>query len=69
MLLPVHDSVLFEKRESCVEEARQAVIAAMESVPEGFGVPLEVKLKAGKTWADCKPVGPAACQREMAAVV
>lgn len=69
MLLPVHDSVLFEAREGCVEDACHAVIDTMESVPEGFGVPLEVKLKAGKTWADCKPVGPAACQREMAAVV
>ena len=69
MLLPVHDSVLFEARECCVEESLHAAIDAMESIPEGFGVPLEVKLKAGRTWADCKPVGPAACQREMAAVV
>ncbi len=68
MLLPVHDSVLFEAREGCVEEACQAVIDAMESVPEGLGVPLEVKLKAGKTWAECKPVSSVACQRDTRAV-
>ncbi len=68
MLLPVHDSVLFETRESCVEETLHAVTDAMESVPEGFSVPLEVKLKAGKTWADCKPVSSVACQRDTRAV-
>ena len=68
MLLPVHDSVLFEARECCVEDACHAVIDTMESVPEGFSVPLEVKLKAGKTWAECKPVSSVACQRDTRAV-
>ena len=55
MLLPVHDSVLFETREEHVEQVLHAVIDAMECVPDGFSVPLEVKVKTGKTWAECKP--------------
>jgi DNA polymerase I-like protein with 3'-5' exonuclease and polymerase domains len=37
-----------------VEETRQIVVAAMESVPAGFTVPLKVEVKAGRTWAECK---------------
>jgi DNA polymerase-1 len=61
MLLPVHDSVLFQVREPLVERTRQIVTDAMESLPEGFSVPLEVKLKTGKTWVDCKPVSAVTC--------
>jgi DNA polymerase I-like protein with 3'-5' exonuclease and polymerase domains len=37
-----------------VEETRRVVIAAMESVPEGFSVPLKIEIKAGRRWAECK---------------
>jgi DNA polymerase I-like protein with 3'-5' exonuclease and polymerase domains len=30
------------------------VVAAMESVPAGFTVPLKVDIKTGRTWAECK---------------
>ena len=53
MLLPVHDSVLLQVPESLVEETQQIVKEAMESVPEGFTVPLKVDVKTGRTWADC----------------
>jgi hypothetical protein len=36
------------------EEDCQLVKDAMESLPAGFSVPLNVEVKAGRTWADCK---------------
>jgi DNA polymerase I-like protein with 3'-5' exonuclease and polymerase domains len=33
---------------------RQIVAAAMESMPDGFSVPLKVEVKMGRTWAECK---------------
>ncbi len=54
MLLPAHDSVLLEVPTALVEETRQIVKAAMETAPTGFSVPLKVKTKTGRTWADCK---------------
>jgi len=54
MLLPVHDSVLCEVPQELVEETRKIVVDAMESVPEGFTVPLKVEVKTGRTWSDCK---------------
>jgi DNA polymerase-1 len=54
MLLPVHDSVLLEVPSGLVEETRRIVVAAMESVPNGFTVPLRIDIHTGRTWADCK---------------
>jgi len=54
MLLPVHDSVLLSVPTSLVEETRRIVTATMETLPDGFSVPLKVEVKSGKTWADCK---------------
>jgi len=54
MLLPVHDSLLVELPEGRVKETRRIVVAAMESTPTGFSVPLKVEVKTGRTWADCK---------------
>ncbi len=54
MLLPVHDSVLLSMPTALVEETSQIVTATMETMPTGFSVPLKVKTKAGRTWADCK---------------
>jgi DNA polymerase I-like protein with 3'-5' exonuclease and polymerase domains len=51
MPLPVHDSVLLEVPEGLVEETRRIVRDAMETLPEGFTVPLKVEIKAGRTWA------------------
>jgi DNA polymerase-1 len=54
MLIPVHDSVLLEVREPLVEETRTIVVAAMESTPADFSVPLKVEVKMGRTWSGCK---------------
>ena len=54
MLLPVHDSVLLQVPEPLLEETRQIVTDAMESLPEGFSVPLRVDVQSGKTWAACQ---------------
>jgi DNA polymerase-1 len=54
MLMPVHDSVLLEVPAPLVKETRRVVVAAMETAPSGFSVPLKVEVKAGRTWADCK---------------
>ena len=54
MLLPVHDSVLLEVPSAVVEETQQIVVAAMESTPADFSVPLKVEVKTGPTWAGCK---------------
>lgn len=54
MLLPVHDSVLFEVPESLVEETSRIVRDTMETAPAGFTVPLKVDIKIGRTWSDCK---------------
>jgi DNA polymerase-1 len=53
MLLPVHDSVLLEVPEALVEETRQIVTAAMETLPAGFTVPLKIIIKTARTWAEC----------------
>ncbi len=37
-----------------VEDTRQVVVTAVESMPAGFTVPLKVEVKAGRTWAECK---------------
>jgi len=34
-----------------VEETRRIVVEAMETLPAGFTVPLEVDVKTGRTWA------------------
>jgi DNA polymerase-1 len=54
MLLSVHDSVLCEVPTGLVEETSQIVRDAMETLPEGFTVPLKVDVTIGRTWADCK---------------
>ena len=51
---PVHDSVLFEVPVALVEETREIVQYAMETLPEGFTVPLKFDIYTGRTWADCK---------------
>ena len=56
MLLPVHDSVFLEVPTELVEETRRVVVAAMESLPAGFTVPLKVEIKSGRAWADCKMI-------------
>ncbi len=48
MLLPVHDSILLNVPEGLVEETRQIVTAAMESLPESFTVPAEGRNKDGQ---------------------
>ena len=54
MLLPVHDSVLLQVPESLVEKTQQEVLAVMQTQPPGFAVPLKIKVKVGRTWAECK---------------
>ena len=54
MLSPVHDSVLLQVPEPLVEKTQQEVIAVMQAQPRGFAVPLTIKVKVGRTWAECK---------------
>ena len=54
MLLPIHNSVLLEVPTALVGETRRVVVAAMETMPAGFSVPLKVEVKNGRTWAECK---------------
>ena len=54
MLLSVHDSALLEVPAEMVDETSQVVRDAMETLPEGFTVPLKVDIKTGRTWADYK---------------
>ena len=54
MLLPVHDSLLYEVPQELLEETRRIVQEEMEAVPAGFTVPLKIDIKTGRTWADCK---------------
>ena len=37
-----------------VEETQQTVVAAMETLPPGFTVPLKVEIRTARTWAECK---------------
>jgi DNA polymerase I-like protein with 3'-5' exonuclease and polymerase domains len=50
----VYDSVLLEVSVALVEETREIVQYAMETLPEGFTVPLKVDIHTGRAWADCK---------------
>ena len=54
ILLPVHDSVLFEVPEAMVEQAKQDGVLSMETLPPEFSVPLKVEIRTGRTWAECK---------------
>ncbi len=54
VLLPVHDSVLLEVPSGLVEETRRIVVAAMETLPADFTVPLMVDVNTGRTWAACQ---------------
>jgi DNA polymerase-1 len=54
ILLPVHDSVLLEVPEVLVEDTREIVGDAMETLAAGFTVPLKIEVKAGRTCAECK---------------
>ncbi len=51
MLLPVHDSLLCEVPQALVEETREIVRDAMETLPDGFSVPLKVEVKTGRSRA------------------
>ncbi len=53
MLLQVHDELVFEVEEGCVEEVTGTVVEVMESAVE-LSVPLRVDTGAGRTWYDCK---------------
>ena len=53
LLLTVHDSVLIEVPVDKAHEIAALVRHVMESPIEGFTVPLEAKVKRGRTWAEC----------------
>ena len=53
MLLQVHDELVFEIEEGCVEEVTGTVVEVMESAVE-LNVPLRVDTGVGRTWFDCK---------------
>lgn len=49
MLMQVHDELVFEVAETCVEEAREAIVEAMSHVAE-LKVPLLVDVGMGENW-------------------
>lgn len=51
LLLSIHDEIVLEVPESCWEELRPKLEAAMSTAVE-LKVPLEVNISAGKNWAD-----------------
>jgi len=53
ILLSVHDSVLLEVPEHMVSEVTQLSRGVLESVQEGFCVPLRVDVGVGQSWAAC----------------
>ena len=57
LLLPLEHGVLMEVPRGRVREAAKIVRRTMEERPAGFDVPLPVKMRGGRTWADCK-AGP-----------
>lgn len=56
VLLPLHDSVLFEAPRSEVSRIVPLIKEALEQPPPDFSVPLAVKIRCGKTWAECREV-------------
>ena len=55
MLLQIHDELIFEVRATQLSETANLVRSHMESAIE-LSVPLEVTLKAGRTWYDVEPM-------------
>jgi DNA polymerase-1 len=53
LILQVHDELLIEAHESCVEEAAAILREDMEQVA-ALRVPLTVDLNVGDTWYTCK---------------
>ena len=51
LVLTVHDSLLLEVRDDCIEEVASQVRRIMRSWPSE-GVPLDVDLETGPTWGD-----------------
>lgn len=49
LVLPVHDQLLFEVRDDCVDECAHQVRRIMQSFPSK-GVPLEVDVEVGQSW-------------------
>ena len=56
MLLTVHDELLFEAPDAELSPLSEVVSAAMRDA-YSLEVPLAVEAKAGKTWAEMRPVG------------
>jgi DNA polymerase-1 len=55
MLLQIHDELIFEVHKSALAEASTLVREHMEGAIE-LSVPLEVTLKAGRSWYDVEPI-------------
>jgi DNA polymerase-1 len=62
MLLQIHDELIFEVRKSALAEASSLVREHMERAIE-LSVPLEVTLKAGRSWYDVEPITTEALER------
>lgn len=62
MLLQIHDELIFEVRKSALAEASSLVREHMERAIE-LSVPLEVTLKAGRSWYDVEPIPIEALER------
>ncbi len=55
MLLQVHDELLFEVRDTIVDEAIELVKPIMEGVFPALAVPLAVEVKVGTRWGEMHP--------------
>lgn len=51
MLLQIHDELIFEVREDCIDEVSKYIKDQMENVIK-LKVPLKVDIKVGRSWAD-----------------
>ena len=55
-VLTVHDSLLVETPACLAPMVERELKRIMEMAPPDFSVPLEVNIRAGRTWAECKNI-------------
>ena len=56
LLLQIHDELLLEVPAARLRDAAEAVREAMEGAAALEGVPLTVKMQAGRSWGELQPL-------------
>ena len=56
LLLQIHDELLFEVPVEHLADAAAAIRGAMEGAVDLEGVPLPVKMQAGRSWGELQPL-------------